>query len=212
MQLFSDYPFWSFSVTSLPLAALKEQPPCQCAVAKLEKITPVKTFTLSSGGFLPLCACKDVVPLPLCPGDTDCPPEQCLAGLWLGSATLSACQARTVQISSPAYVLFLSPLQHFPDVSSYVTARCTWGPQFWWGQEPCEEGKQSESSVQPGPGPGQIRLPEPCGDQCTHDCPCTATICCGQRGSPGCCWAAHGLTIKMWQQLFPHTQRSQGPR
>lgn len=35
-----------------------------------------KISTLSSGGFLSLCACEYVIPLPLCPGDIDCPPAQ----------------------------------------------------------------------------------------------------------------------------------------
>lgn len=34
-----------------------------------------KTSTLSSGDFLSLCACENVTPLPLCPGDINCPPE-----------------------------------------------------------------------------------------------------------------------------------------
>lgn len=35
-----------------------------------------KTSTLLSGHFLSLCAGENVIPLPLCPRDIDCPPEQ----------------------------------------------------------------------------------------------------------------------------------------
>lgn len=150
-----------------------------------------KTSTLSSGGFLSLCACEYVIPLPLCPGDIDCPPAQ-PTGRSLIRLQPPYQLAKHAQLKS----------QHQPTSSSYPRSNISLMvfflrdclPRFrskvlvgTWAR--FKERKQSKSSLQLGPAPSKIRLPELRGDRGTHDCPRGITICCGQRGFP-CRWAA----------------------